>query len=236
MIDAKSFASSYNAFWSEAAPTCEHFVRRLNLESVERFEPPLPSSGGSRAALIAEFAFSLFVERTVENRTGTKRSNAEITEAAWVWTEKRLAPYASQGLDITQKCTKHELDEVLIISDRLVKFFRARPRQLILKPIFSGCGFVDNSEGDVIAGDTIYEIKTVQRTFRSTDIKQAVVYAALNYGSKQYIINNIGIVNPRNGLFCLINLERLCIEIAGVSAENFFGIVTQELSSGELSR
>jgi hypothetical protein len=236
VIDAKSFANSYNAFWSEAAPTCEHFVRRLNLESVERFEPPLPSPGSSRAALIAEFAFSLFVERKREGTRKAKRSKAEIAQAAWTSTEKRLSPYADQGLDVNRRFSDQEAEEIGTISDRLSLFFKNAEERLILRPMFAGCGFVDGSEGDIISDDTICEIKTVQRSFRSSDLKQAVTYAALNYSSKQYPIENVSIVNPRSGLFVTTTLENLCLGISGAPAQNFFETIIQTLSSGEVSR
>ncbi len=62
MIDAVRFANSYNAFWNSVAPMCENFVRRLNLDGVERFQPPLGKSGTDNRALISEFSFSLFCE------------------------------------------------------------------------------------------------------------------------------------------------------------------------------
>jgi hypothetical protein len=102
--------------------------------------------------------------------------------------------------------------------------------------MFSGCGFVDASEGDVIFGETIYEIKTVDRRFRGSDIRQAITYAALNFSGGQFDIRHIGLFNPRWGQFCDIGLDYVCAEISGRPAQELLAIVIQAISSGEISR
>jgi hypothetical protein len=102
--------------------------------------------------------------------------------------------------------------------------------------MFTGCGFVDASEGDAIYGQTLYEIKTVERPFRSHDIRQTIVYAALNLAAGQFAISNIGLFNPRRGLYCDVNLDRVCLEISGRPTQELLALVVQAISSGEMSR
>ncbi len=238
MIDASTFANSYNAFWNAQTPTCEHFVHRLNLDGYERFRPPMAESGtAKRRALIAEYAFSLFVERVADVTAGAnKRTEDAIWRAAWRAAEIRLRPYSAQGIDLDNNLSDEESHEVQQILTRLNHFFARIKRSVTLRPVFSGCGIVDASEGDVIFGGTIYEIKTVDRPFRSSDIRQAITYAALNFASKQFPIDSIGLFNPRRGTFCDVNLEEMCLEISGRPSEDFLAIVVQAISSGEISR
>lgn len=237
VIDAATFASSYNAFWHANTPTCEHFVRRLNLDGLERFEPPLAKSGTSNRAVIAEYAFSLFVERMSDSISGGERkSNKAIEDAAWLAVKMRLSPYVNQGLDLDRDFDEDERREVDQISKSLIRFFTDRNRQLVLRPIFSGCGFVDASEGDIIFGKTIYEIKTIDRLFRSSDIRQAITYAALNFASGQFYVENIGLFNPRRGQFFEVNLDYVCSEISGRPAQELLATIIQSISSGEISR
>jgi hypothetical protein len=119
VIDAASFSGSYNAFWNDCVPTCEHFVRRLNLDGLERFCPPMAKSDTSNRALIAEYAFSLFVERkrdSVADRT--QRSNETLEDAAWAATRKRLVPYVSQGLDLNRDFDEESRREIGEIARR----------------------------------------------------------------------------------------------------------------------
>lgn len=237
VIDAATFATSYNAFWHANTPTCEHFVRRLNMDGLERFEPPMAKSSTSNRAVIAEFSFSLFVERKRNDLAGgERRPDDAIEEAAWLMAKMRLAPYVNQGLTLDRKFDEDERREVVEILRSLVRFFTDPNRRLVLRPTFSGCGFVDASEGDVIFGETIYEIKTVDRPFRGSDIRQTITYAALNFAAGQFDIGNIGLINPRRGQFCDIDLDYVCSEISGRPAQELLATIIQAISSGGISR
>lgn len=237
LIDAATFASSYNAFWNANAPTCEHFIRRLNLDGLERFEVPIESSGNANRAVIAEFAFSLFVERKRDGLSRQKsRAQQEIEDAAWEATKLRLAPYVHQGLSLEKDFDVDERREISEISRRLHSFFIDVDRKMVLRPIFKGCGFIDASEGDVVYGDTIFEVKTVDRLFRGSDIRQTITYAALNFAANQYEIERIGLINPRRGLFCDFDLDQVCSEISGRPTQELLAIIVQAISSGEISR
>lgn len=237
MIDAVNFSSSYNAFWNECTPTCEHFIRRLNLDGLERFEPPMKKSATSRRAFIAEFAFSLFIERKKDDAVGGKKRSARaIGLAARLETKSRLAPYAAQGLDLGREFDDEERREVNEIAKSLREFFHSSEKKLILRPVFSGCGYIDASEGDVIFGKTIFEIKTVERPFRSNDIRQAITYAALNYAAKKFDVENIGLFNPRSGQFFDVPFDLVSWEISGKSSQELFSIIIQTVSNSGISR
>jgi len=232
MIDASTFAISYNAFWHANTPTCEHFIRRLNLNGLDRMHPPMPPSNTTnRRALIAEYAFSLFVERRNAQIAGSTFNK----EVAWLDTVSRLAPYAIQGLDIQSELSDEEEQEVDSLTNRLELFFNAS-RPIVLRPQFVGCGYVDASEGDVIFGQTLFEVKTVERPVRSSDIRQTITYAALNAASNKFDLDSVGLFNPRRGQYCMLDLEQVCFEISGLSAQELLTVIIQALSSGEISR
>jgi hypothetical protein len=192
------------------------------------------SSKTTRRAVTAEYAFSLLVERKKSMTRGTFEMG-RLEEAAWLETVRRLAPYSAQGLDVESRLSEEEKEEVSIIANRLEVFFNA-PEPIVLRPIFAGCGYIDASEGDVIFGSTLFEIKTVERPVRSSDIRQTITYAALNSASRQFDLQNLGLFNPRRGQYCSVGLEHLCSEISGRPAQELLSIVVQALSSGEISR
>ncbi|MFH0303398.1 hypothetical protein AAFX91_41065 [Bradyrhizobium sp. 31Argb] len=237
MIDASTFAISFNAFWHAYTPTCEHFVRRLNLGGLNRFDRPMTQpTKTTRRAVIAEYAFSIFVERRESSWAGSYDSKGQ-RETAWSKTVGRLAQYSDQGLDVENRLNEEEDREVSEIANRLGRFFDGS-RPVVLRPMFTGCGYVDASEGDVLFGSTLYEVKTVERPVRSSDIRQTITYAALNSasGSKQFEIQNVGLFNPRRGQYCDISVEHICSEISGRPAQELFAVIVQALSSGEISR
>lgn len=235
MIDASTFAISFNAFWHAYTPTCEHFVRRLNLGELDRFHPPMTQiAKTTRRAVIAEYAFSLFVERR-KYLASTPTEVETQNGVAWAETIRRLAPYSRQGLDVESQLNDQEILEVTEIANSLGLFFNSE-KPIVLRPVFAGCGYVDASEADVIFGSTLYEVKTVERPVRSSDIRQTITYAALNAASSQFDLRGVGLFNPRRGQFCDIEIEHVCSEISGRPAQELLSIIIQVLSSGEISR
>ena len=240
LIDASTFSGSYNAFWNTSTPTCEHFVRRLNLGWLEKFSKPMAQSKTSkRRAVIAEYAFALFVETKkdgAKNTLGPAFRTKILREQAWAATIHRLSPFAGEGLNLSNDFDEEERKEIEEIKERLIRFFSNPGRKLIFRPVFKGCGFIDASEGDVIFGTSLFEIKTVERLFRSSDIRQLITYAALNYVSGEFKLDKIALFNPRRGQFCELEINMVCAEIAGLPTQDLFATIVDAISSGEISR
>lgn len=230
MIDASSFANHHNAFWTEYTPTSEHFVRRLNLEWSERWCPPMPRPQEAiRSALVAEFAFS----KLCQSLSGAMNVNDEKALGEAI---SRIKPLVDDPSALTEPISMEENGEVVRIFDRLQEYFGVREERKILRPIFDGCGYVDSSEGDIISGESLFEIKTVERSFRSIDVRQLITYAALNHLSQQFRIESLGIVNARRGLYFEMSVEVICYEISGRSSQELFSAVIHAVSSGDISR
>ena len=230
MIDASIFASHHNAFWSEHTPTSEHFVRRLNLEWSERWCPPMPKPKDEiRPALVAEFAFSKFCQLV----SGAKDAGEEeaLEEAI-----SRLRPLVDDPSSLTPPVTATEEKETAKILGCLRGYFGARGERMLIRPVFYGCGYVDSSEGDILSGQSLFEVKSVDRTFRSIDIRQLVTYVALNSLSRLYSIEKLGIFNPRRGVYVEMPVDTICYEISGQSSQELFDAVIHAISSGDISR
>jgi hypothetical protein len=182
------------------------------------------------------YAFSLFVERRRGSTNIADLASEAQAERAWLDTMRRLAPYSEQGLDVHTSLDQEETAEVAEIAARLGRVFDFS-QSTILRPKFPGCGYVDASEGDVIFGPTLFEVKTVDRPVSSSDIRQTLTYAALNAAAPDpFDIQKIGLFNPRRGQFCDIEIDYICSEIAGLPAQELFEVIVQALSSGEISR
>lgn len=231
MIDASSFATYHNAFWADCTPTSEHFVRRLNLDKTERWSPPIAKPADKiRAAFVSELAFARFCG-LVE---GVDASQLDMT--AMVETKKRLLPLMDDPATLDAPFTDAEKDQMQKLERGLTAFFRHRGSTLQTRPMFQGCGYIDASEGDVISGSCLFEVKAVDRSFRSTDIRQLVTYCAMNHALGQFRLDSIGIFNPRRGLWFEMSVDDVCHEISGQSAQELFDNVVHGVSSGDISR
>lgn len=232
MIDAAKFSTAFTAFWNMATPTCEHFIRNINLNLYDRFDAPMVKADTSDRAFIAEFGFSLFVETMWPSVGG--RSNEEIVLAAREMAVKRLAKI--QGINsIPKDISSEQKREIGEIASRLCNFFTVRG-SAIPRPVLPGCGFIDRAEADIIYNSTIFEIKTVDRGFRSNDIRQLITYAALNKLSKSYLAERVGLLNPRAGTFFELDIDIVSREISGKSSSELFDDIYEVISSGGISR
>ena len=141
-----------------------------------------------------------------------------------------------QNLDLSTPLNVDEKKEVTELFQRLSNFFVKEHSPQQIRPIFKGCGFVDASEADVLAKSTLFEVKTVERSFRSVDLRQVITYAALNHSSKEVEITNLGLANPRRGVFFELPLNEISMEISGRTADERVSTIVQTISSGEISR
>lgn len=110
----------------------------------------------------------------------------------------------------------------LTINLRNIRAYTNPGKSVQTRPRFSRCGIVDNCEGDIIVGTTLYELKNVERDFRIADLRQLLTYCALNHASRQYEIESIGLINARSGLTHRIDLNKFAFSTAGVSSSELF--------------
>ncbi|WP_148773596.1 hypothetical protein [Bradyrhizobium rifense] len=107
---------------------------------------------------------------------------------------------------------------------------------LLTEPTFPGCGMIDSCKGDLIASDALYEVKAGDRLFRSIDVRQLIVYGALNFIAKRFKIERLGLFNPRIGIGATMSADDLCFEISGKQSSELFSEIAAAFSSGEISR
>ena len=240
MIDAKRFATVYNAFWRDSTPTCDLFVRRINMDGYERWAAPLDLPRGRvREALAAESAFEEFaalLQGKVEEGGERGEHGTAGRNAAWLRAAERLRPYQARGLDVDTPMSKLEEWYVGELARRLIEYFSFEQGVFEMRPKFPGCGFIDVSEGDVVVRDILYEVKAVDRMFRSVDIRQLLSYAALNFEANVYNLKSIGVVNPRRGIAMTVRLDDVCQSVSGRSVEELLSYLIDNVSSGEMSR
>lgn len=163
-------------------------------------------------------------------------SEEEIHTRVWEDTIRELKPFSFQGLDLETDLTDEEKGDADNISGRLIRFFTNNADPIVTRPQFPGCGYIDMSEGDVVFGSTLFEVKTVDRMLRSVDLRQLLTYSALNSASNSYQVDSIAVFNPRRGIYAQFELDELCLEVSGKPSNVFLSEIVETVSSGEISR
>ncbi len=208
----------------------EHYIRTVNLE-LARFVAALDSSSDPRFhGIVNELAFRLFVRTSKEGRLLKSLTESEIT-ASVLEAKRFIESFRQHGRGRVPKPGEAEIRESIVLAQRMKTFFdRVSVSPLIFQPIFTGCGWLNECEGDILSSNVLYEIKSGERTFRMLDVKQLLVYCALNFSAKSYDIAEVSLVNPREGTYFSEPLNRLCELLSGQSAMEVLGDIVEYIS------
>jgi hypothetical protein len=237
MISDREFASSFSSFWRTVAPTTESFVRGLNLGGCQRFAKPFAgSSAPKRRALVNEIAYR-YLFSAFRNRVAVARiaHSAEMTTLAIREAIGRIARFASQDSAPADPPSSSEIAEAVGLAQRLEAYFGNRQGATLLDPSFLGCGILTECQGDAVSHGILFEIKAVDRPFRSIEIRQLVIYCALNSVVATQTISGVGLLNPRTGLALEMSVTDFSFEVSGKQPAVLFGEVIEFLSSAGLS-
>lgn len=235
LISETTFVRVFTSFWRSATPMSESFVRRVNLELYERVFPPL---GGDvtpeRRGFVNEIAFGVFRLETARKGEQFEPDRATLARAV------EVAREFLGGVEVRKRRqlfdpTEDEVRDILEQAYRMDRYFRAR-KPLIVDPCFPGCGFIEACQGDILAQETLYEVKAGERWFRSIDIRQLLTYTALNLSAESYRIIRVGGFNPRMGIAFEVRMEDVCNEISGMSTSELLSEIVFAISRGDASR
>lgn len=231
MSTEKDLAIAHPGFWRTTLPLSESFVRRMN-RALERYATPMISmSLAGRRGLVNEAAFQSFAAAAVLNK---EVGALEPSERELAWTRaathvRTMRQFAQSPVDATPG--EGELRESAMLAQRIADFFGSGEfERIVVQPAFLGCGWLDETRGDVLADETLFEVKAGERHFRSVDIHQLLVYCAQNFATKAVSISRIGLINPRVGVFATFDLDELCNECAGGPAADVMHEILQYVS------
>jgi hypothetical protein len=190
MISSTQFALSHHSFWSDCFPALENYVRVINSGGYERsFHELAWEVAPSRSALVSETGFCL-------SRMPTAPIDSAIADA-----RLRLANLPGVTSDnepltpVEQKAAVDLASRIGVMAKQLV----GQNASLIYDPLFNGCGLLGNSRGDIRSKSVLIEVKSVDRTFRSTDFRQLVTYIFQDRVGGASSVEKLALLNARRG-------------------------------------
>jgi hypothetical protein len=230
MISEKQFSEQFSGFWNQCLPFLTPYViAQMNVNGT-----PMPDSRGfvvkpldttedfTNNDLVADTGFGIF---TAAIQTG--KPVHSIRDAALLKRVKESAFERIKRLRRFEGKTKikrlRRIDDSVEIAVRLEDFFENEgAREIVIQPRFKGCGILDSCYGDLFSGNTLYEVKCVERNLRSIDIRQILAYCTLNYQSRQFDVDHVCIVNPRRGISFRFGVESLAQQASGKNSAELF--------------
>ena len=218
MISERRLASGYSSFWRRALPLGEAYARYLN-GSAQSFAVPLTTTlDRYRAAIVSELSLRIFewllATHRVFGRVELSATEERTLLESTVTYLKRLDPRIGVEALVDEDTTL-----AMELTWRLQVFLMEKgvdASNIVAKPRFPGCGRISSCEGDIRWDSTLCEIKNVERQFRLVDIKQLLVYLALNAAARQSALHEVVLLNLRSGRFVASGVGDLCVGLGAV--------------------
>lgn len=228
MISESSFSKKFTSFWNEILPNSKNYVRLINGGLIEAFYEPFDTADRkNNTALVNVHAFSMLRDLCNKNQTIDQLYGSDYFKS------NRFDFLLKRDLDYLSKFTYGD-ECSLPLSDKEKSQARDLFRQMHLRylgdgvdvyidPRFDGCGFINESFGDIVSGTKLIEIKSGERRFNLVDLRQVLVYLVLNYYSKKpFEINSIELFNPRMGIAFSEDVEDFCLNLSALNSQDLF--------------
>lgn len=178
--------------------------------------------------MLAEAAFEIFRLATEQGvRTREVIDSAVLLDRAWRKAQESIALHRVVGYDAIPAGHSVDYRYLSALGRRYEALGELFPGvDLEFSPVLKGCGVLGSRQADLAAAGTLIEIKTVDRNFSSKDIRQVIVYLALDYLSGDHRWNSVMFFNPRRSFQVTFNPESF---ISYISAGRSAGDVYREV-------
>ena len=235
MISERTFARSFSDFWAQLLPLLTpSFVHIIN----QGFRESLTDRSGveieaipknpktTDSAVVAEFAFFL-AQMAVEKemRVDDVFQNLSLKELAERSALEVVTKYEGGRVYVPDRLSPEELDEGMTLARNYGLFFeqRCKGKRIEFGPEIPGAGFLSECKADISVETALFEVKTVDRNFAGKDIRQLIVYLALQGATGQRRWETAGFFNPRKAIYLEFEVDDLIQRMSGgkSSAEVF---------------
>lgn len=213
MISERQLARGFQELWGEVLPTLTpHFVHLFNQAYGEELgggTGAVPIRPNNDHSLVAEFAFH--VARLAHERgVGFQNiaDNNGLLSDAELAAVSLIAQYEEGRRDSPASVNESERREGLLLV-RNYEFLLSKyaAQDIEFGTRIPGSGFVNACTADLSLGDALFEVKTVERNLASKDLRQLLVYLALQSATGEKRWTRAGFFNPRRGLVYEFSLE-----------------------------
>ncbi|MBZ9628140.1 hypothetical protein LB450_08520 [Psychroflexus sp. CAK1W] len=223
MISERDISEKFSVIWKQNLPLMTpSFMRVFNETQIKKINKnPIPNIENVRYDIVSETAFNVSEMAIVEDKKVNEIiTDSEVFEkivyetAKSIWTSGN---YKKEDL----KLGKSEIEEIQKICDNTIEFINKTKKEKIeFKPRLKGYSFIPDLTADLSVDDSLYEIKTVSRNFKSSDLKQLFIYLALRQVSTNTNWKYAGLYNPRKGTYAKFNVKSLISNLTGGQTPN----------------
>ena len=237
MISERRMASGFPALWGGILPFLTPNVMRVFNETyVVRVAdahgiklPPIPIRlQCDHPDLVAELAFQ--VTRVACERgmaVDDVVTDTDLLEFTWRATRTLIDEYEGSHPTTELDLTEDVRIEAWQLARNSEVFVSGLDGEIEFAPSVPGAGVIGRCEADVSVGETLFEVKTVNRNFQSNDVKQVLIYLALQAATGTRRWTDAGLFNPRRATWCQFNVDSFVGWLSGGRSpqEVFAGLI-----------
>ena len=228
MISEATFSKKFTSFWNEILPNSKNHVRLINgglLEAI--YEPFDPAERKNNTALVNVLSFSLLRSLCNREKTLDELNNIEYFKSSYFNAQVDNSLTYLSKFNYGEECKLPLSSKEILQTSQLFKIMYARyianGQNTEIDPRFDGCGFLNESYGDLISNTTLVEIKSGERRFSVIDIRQILVYLVLNHYSKNPKgIEYVELFNPRMGISFTESVDSFCLNVSALNSQELF--------------
>lgn len=223
MITERDLAEKFTVVWRQHFPMLSSNLLRLINEAVE-YQPGQSSNQGNlvqdedsmRWDLVAEVGFRS-AKYGLENNVTIEEILGDDGIIGLIYSDTARVIRKEKGevADIKVR----EFGAINEIARKISRFVESQKKEFFnFNPQIPGYGIIPKLEADLAIDNTLYEVKTVNRNFRSSDLRQLLLYLGLDQISKKPRWEYGGLYNPRRGCFYKFKVDALSYRLSGGKA------------------
>jgi hypothetical protein len=228
MISEVTFSKKFTAFWNQTLPNSKNYIRLINAGLIERVYKPLPPARRkNNIALINVLSFELVKAVATQKLSIDDVSNKDFFKSngfklIFDLSMTFLSRF-SYGNNVDLPLENDELNEVIALYKAIYIRYVANSKNIEVEPEFSGCGFINQANGDIACDETLIELKSGERNFSVMDLRQILTYCTLNhFMGSPLLIKKIELFNPRTGIAYSEDIESFCQNVSALSSLELF--------------
>lgn len=228
MISESTFSKKFTSFWNEILPNSKNYVRLINgglLEPV--YEPFDTADRKNNTALVNVHSFTMLREfcnkkQTLDQLSSNDYFNSPRFDFLLNMDLEYLSKF-SYAADCTLPLSDKEKEQARQLFKQMYVRYFTNDLNVVIDPKFDGCGFINESFGDFIAGSKLVEIKSGERRFVLSDLRQLLVYLTLNHYSRNtFDITHVELFNPRMGIVFSEAVDSFCLNVSALNSQELF--------------
>jgi hypothetical protein len=224
-MNEREIASGFSGAWAEHFPMLSPtFIIAFNEAFVRPIfgrngivQPVENQDGTSYPDVLAEFAFQLAAiafDKKVPVRA-VAADPSELANANLVAAERVRRFRPNLTLD-ELRIAESGQNEGARLASAYEEFHSLWPSErATFLPEIRGNGVLSSCFADLSIGKSLFEVKTVSRPFQSKDLRQLLVYLALQSATGERRWEDGGLFNPRRGVYAHFSIDWLVTRLSG---------------------